>query len=116
VEQVVGWMQPSWRRRWLPLNRRLAEQSENKSLKQAVKTIQKDYLPRLEKYEEQEHKLAGRSSYAKTDEDGTCMRMKEDRGAEKPWGCPTIVIGQPLQPGGLRLSLHLTHILVRVRR
>jgi hypothetical protein len=28
------------------LNRRLAEQPENKSLKQAVKTIQKDYLPR----------------------------------------------------------------------
>lgn len=70
------------------LNRRLAEQPENKSLKQAVKTIQKDYLPRMEKYEEQERKLAGRSSYAKTDEDATCMRMKEDRGAEKPWPKP----------------------------
>jgi ribosomal protein S20 len=53
------------------LNRRLAEQPENKPLKQAVKTIQKDYLPRLEKYEEQESKLAGRSSYSKTDEDAT---------------------------------------------
>jgi hypothetical protein len=70
------------------LNRRLAEQPENKPLKQAVKTIQKDYLPRLEKYEEQERKLAGRSSYSKTDEDATSMRMKEDRGAEKPWPKP----------------------------
>jgi hypothetical protein len=33
------------------LNRRLAEQPENKSLEQAVKTIRKDYLPWLEKYE-----------------------------------------------------------------
>jgi transposase len=70
------------------LNRRLAEQPENKPLKQAVKTIQKDYLPRMKKYEEQERKLAGRSSYAKTDEDATSMRMKEDRGAEKPWPKP----------------------------
>jgi hypothetical protein len=31
------------------LNRRLAEQPENKRLRQAVKTMQKDYLPRMEK-------------------------------------------------------------------
>ena len=70
------------------LNQRLAEQPENKELKRAVKTIQKDYLPRMQKYEEQERKLAGRSSYSKTDEDASCMRMKEDRGAEKPWPKP----------------------------
>lgn len=70
------------------LNKRLAEQPDNKELKQTVKTIQKDYLPRMRKYEEQERKLAGRSSYAKTDEDASCMRMKEDRGAEKPWPKP----------------------------
>jgi hypothetical protein len=70
------------------LNRRLAEQPEDKALKQAVKTMNKDYLPRLAKYEEQERKLAGRSSYAKADEDATCMRMKEDRGEEKPWPKP----------------------------
>jgi hypothetical protein len=64
------------------------EQPENQELKQAVKTIQKDYLPRLQKYEEQERKLAGRSSYAKTDEDASCMRMKEDQGTEKPWPKP----------------------------
>lgn len=70
------------------LNKRLVQQPENQELKQAVKTIQKDYLPRLQKYEEQKRKLAGRSSYAKTDEDASCMRMKEDRGAEKPWPKP----------------------------
>ena len=70
------------------LNRRLAEQPENKPLKQAVKKIEKEYLPRLGQYEDQEHKLAGRSSYAKADEDATCMRMKEDRGEERPWPKP----------------------------
>jgi transposase len=70
------------------LNRRLAERPEDKVLKQAVKTIQKEYLPRMEQYEEQERLLAGRNSYAKADPDATCMRMKEDRGAEKAWPKP----------------------------
>ena len=84
-----GWMDAEkLAEKMAELNRRLAEQPENKPLKQAVNTIQKDYLPRMAKYEEQERKLAGRSSYAKTDEEATCMRMKEDRGAEKPWPKP----------------------------
>ena len=66
------------------LNRRLKEQPEDKKLAKAVKVMEKDYLPRQKRYEEQERKLAGRSSYSKTDEDATFMRMKEDRGAEKP--------------------------------
>jgi transposase len=66
------------------LNQRLKEQPEDKKLAQAVKVMQKDYLPRQKRYEEQERKLAGRNSYSKTDEDATFMRMKEDRGAEKP--------------------------------
>jgi transposase len=66
------------------LNRRLKEQPEDKQLAQAVKVMEKDYLPRQKRYEEQERKLAGRNSYSKTDEDATFMRMKEDRGAEKP--------------------------------
>jgi transposase len=70
------------------LNRRLAEQPEDKALKQAAKLIEKDYLPRMQKYEEQERILAGRNSYAKADPDATCMRMKEDRGAEKAWPKP----------------------------
>ncbi|MGI6544069.1 MAG: hypothetical protein ACOX44_13645 [Limnochordia bacterium] len=40
--------------------------------------LEKEYLPRLERYEEQERKLAGRNSYSKTDPDATFMRMKED--------------------------------------
>jgi len=43
-----------------------------------VRQLQEDYLPRLEKYEDQLNKLAGRNSYSKTDESATFMRMKED--------------------------------------
>jgi transposase len=66
------------------LNQRLREKPEDKKLAKAVKVMEKDYLPRQKRYEEQECKLAGRSSYSKTDEDATFFRMKEDRGAEKP--------------------------------
>ena len=66
------------------LNQRLKEQPENKKLAKAVKVMEKDYLPRQKRYEEQERKLAGRSSYSKTDEEATFFRMKEDRGAEQP--------------------------------
>jgi len=43
-----------------------------------VKQLQKDYLPRLEKYQEQLQKMGDRNSYSKTDPDATFMRMKED--------------------------------------
>jgi transposase len=66
------------------LNQRLKEKPEDKKLAKAVKVMEKDYLPREKRYEEQARKLAGRSSYSKTDEDATFFRMKEDRGAEKP--------------------------------
>jgi len=54
----------------------------------ALKKLEGDCLPRLEKYEEQTEVLAGRNSYSKTDPDATCMRMKEDRGAKRPWAKP----------------------------
>ncbi|HEX7587598.1 MAG TPA: IS1182 family transposase [Anaerolineae bacterium] len=54
----------------------------------ALHTLEQDCLPRQERYEAQERTLAGRNSYAKTDPDATCLRMKEDRGAEKPWPKP----------------------------
>lgn len=66
------------------LNQRLKEKPEDKKLAKAVKVMEKDYLLRQKRYEEQERKLSGRSSYSKTDEDATFFRMKEDRGAEKP--------------------------------
>jgi len=53
-----------------------------------LKKLQEDCLPRLEKYEQQSEILAGRSSYARTDPDASCLRMKEDRGVEKPWPKP----------------------------
>jgi len=65
--------------RIVQLNERLKEEPENKPLTKAVRTLEKEYLPRLERYEVQEATLAGRNSYAKTDEDATFMRMKEDR-------------------------------------
>ncbi len=70
------------------LNQRLREKIQKKETRQALKQLEKDCLPRLEKYEQQEETLAGRNSYAKTDEDASCMRMKEDRGAERPWPKP----------------------------
>jgi transposase len=66
------------------LNQRLKEKPDDKKLAKAVKVLEKDCLPRQKRYEEQQCKLAGRSSYSKTDEDATFFRMKEDRGAEKP--------------------------------
>jgi transposase len=70
------------------LNERLKQKPEDKTLKQAVKKMESNYLPRQRKYEEQVRKLAGRNSYAMSDQDATSMRMKEDRGAEKPWAKP----------------------------
>jgi len=60
------------------INERLSENPADKELKKAQKAIEKDYLPRMEKYERQEEILAERRSYSKTDTDATFMRMKED--------------------------------------
>lgn len=60
------------------LNERLRQEPENKGLAKAVRKLEQDLLPRLERYEAQESTLDGRNSYAKTDEDATYMRMKED--------------------------------------
>jgi DNA-binding IscR family transcriptional regulator len=60
------------------INERLTENPDNKDLKDAKKAIEKDYLPRMEKYEEQHEILGDRNSYSKTDTDATFMRMKED--------------------------------------
>jgi transposase len=65
-------------RRIAGLNERLKQEPKNKGLAKAVRVMEKDYLPRLERYEAQEAALDGRNSYAKTDEDATFMRMKED--------------------------------------
>ena len=66
------------------LNEALQKGSEHKVLKKAVKKMEKQHLPRLKKYEEQEKILAGRNSYSRTDPDASHLRMKEDRAAQKP--------------------------------
>lgn len=52
--------------------------TQTKNLKKAKKTLEKDYLPRMQKYEGQQAILKERNSYSKTDHDATFMRMKED--------------------------------------
>lgn len=49
-----------------------------KKLKKAQRQIEKDFLPRKEKYEKANATFKGRNSYSKTDEEATFMRMKED--------------------------------------
>lgn len=68
------------------MNERLRKKPENKELKKSVKILEKEYLPKLEKYEDQAEKLGDRNSYSKTDVDATFMRMKEDQknGQAKP--------------------------------
>ena len=57
---------------------RLAEGEDKKKLKEGLKTIQKDYLPRKKKYEKAKRICGKRNSYCKTDPEATFMRMKED--------------------------------------
>jgi transposase len=70
------------------INAQLKEKPEDRQLKKAVKQLEQEDLPRLEKYEEQERTLNGRNSYSKTDPDASCLRMKEDRAARKPLARP----------------------------
>jgi transposase len=77
------------------LNERLKKKPKDKKLKKAAKKLEKEYLPKLEKYEEQERLLAGRNSYSKTDPDATFMRLKEDRNHAEPRPKP----GYNLQTG-----------------
>lgn len=58
------------------LNSRLKDADKNTQKK--IATLQQEYLPRLEKYEDQLETLGQRNSYSKTDSDATFMRMKED--------------------------------------
>lgn len=61
------------------LNTKMAEQKqENKKLKNQLKKLEKDYLPKLMDYENHEQILDGRNSYSKTDRDATFMRTKDD--------------------------------------
>lgn len=56
----------------------LEKMPENKELAREKKKIDKDYLPRLKRYEAQQELFGDRNSFSKTDTDATFMRMKED--------------------------------------
>jgi transposase len=56
----------------------LEVKEDKKKLKNELKTLEKDYLPRKRKYEASKRILGKRNSYSKTDLDATFMRMKED--------------------------------------
>jgi transposase len=58
------------------LNARLKE--PDKKTQKKLAELQQEYLPRLEKYENQLETLEDRNSFSKTDTDATFMRMKED--------------------------------------
>jgi len=60
------------------INERLKKDPKNKKLKKAKRELERDFIPREEKYEDQEKRFEGRNSYSKTDNDATFMRMKED--------------------------------------
>lgn len=60
------------------IEQRLGHDPKNRALKKAKRQLEKDLLPRKQKYEEQLSTLGSRNSYSKTDKDATFMRMKDD--------------------------------------
>ena len=52
--------------------------ARRRSLKKYLHRLEKDYLPRIKKYEQAQALFAGCNSYSKTDHDATFMHMKED--------------------------------------
>ena len=60
------------------LNERLRKKLDDKGLNKAIRQLEKDFLPRMERYEQYEDILGERSSFSRTDPDATFMHMKED--------------------------------------
>lgn len=102
------------------LNEEVAQQlTENKTLKKKIKQLEKEHLPKLAKYEEQERLLNGRNSYSKTDPDATFMRTKDDHlknGQLKPcynWQFGTenqFVINYTVHQTSSDMSVFTTHM------
>lgn len=59
------------------INEKIQNKKPPKRCQTVIKELQKQLLPKLEKYEDQERLLAGRNSYAKTDPDATVFRSKD---------------------------------------
>lgn len=60
------------------INERLRVRPKDKDLSRAKKAFEKDYLPRMKRYENQMSLFEERASFSRTDTDATFMRMKED--------------------------------------
>ncbi len=60
------------------IKEKIDESNLGKEESKALKQIESDALPRMKKYKEQLATMGDRNSYAKTDEEATFMRMKED--------------------------------------
>lgn len=60
------------------INERLKKAPKDKGLKRASKAIERDFLPRMQRYERDLSDMKERKSLSKTDRDATFMRMKED--------------------------------------
>lgn len=60
------------------INERLKSAPKSKTLKKAKKLVEDNYLPRMERYEQDLADMGPRKSLSKTDRDATFMRMKED--------------------------------------
>jgi hypothetical protein len=56
----------------------LQDKPVSKKVKQKINYAKKNWPGKINEYKEKEEKLTGRSSYSKTDQDATFMRMKED--------------------------------------
>lgn len=63
------------------INKKIKSISEKKKVKQQetiVRKLTRDYIPKLEKYEEHEKNLGDRNNYSRTDVDATFMRLKSN--------------------------------------
>lgn len=59
------------------IDEKLSKKPDDKKSSKIKKDLEKDYIPKIKKYEEQEIILNGRNSYSKTDKDATFLRMKD---------------------------------------
>jgi transposase len=60
------------------INEKLSKGAKSKKITSDISKLNKDYVPKLKKYEQQKDMLDGRNSCSKTDRDATFFRMKED--------------------------------------
>ena len=102
--------------------------AEARGLSRAAGAIERDYLPRMERYEAQQAAFSGRNSFSKTDPDATFMRIKDDdAGAGRPRAAYNVQIGTENQfvvdatvhqrPGDTACAIpHLEHAKERLGR